>query len=52
MLPHPLNNEHGFKGIYSRDNLLKRGSTECNSVERKDQAYIINLNEYSNIGAH
>ena len=52
MLPHPLNNEHGFKGIYSRDNLLKRGSTECNSVERKDQAYIINLDEYSNIGAH
>ena len=49
---HPLNNfemqkyyqnEPRFNGFYSRDNL---------SVEMKDGAYIINLDEYSDVGTH
>ena len=49
--PHPLNNfeiqkyyknEPRFNGFYSRDNLPKI----------KDGAYIINLDEYSDIGTH
>ena len=36
-------NEPRFNGVYSRDNL---------SVEIKDEACIINLDEYSDIGAH
>ena len=52
MLPHPLTsfeiqkyyqNEPRFNGVYSRDNL---------SDEIKDGAYVINLDEYSNIGTH
>ena len=35
-------NESRFKGVYSRDNLTKI----------KDGAYIINLDEYSDIGTH
>ena len=35
-------NEQRFNGVYSRDNLPKI----------KDGAYIINLNEYSDIGTH
>ena len=50
MPPHPLTNfeiqkyqnESRFNGVYSRDNLLKIN----------DQAYIINLDEYSDIGTH
>ena len=51
MPPHPLTNfeiqkyyqnEPRFNGVYSRDNLQKI----------KDGAYIINLDEYSNIGTH
>ena len=51
MLPHPLTNfkiqkyyqnENGFNGVYSRDNLLKI----------KNEAYVINLDEDSDIGAH
>ena len=49
MPPHPLTNfeiqkyyenEPRFNGVYSRDNLLRI----------KDEAYIINLDEYSDIG--
>ena len=49
--PHPLSNfeiqkyyenESSFNGVYSRDNLPKI----------KDGAYIINLDEYSDIGTH
>ena len=48
--PHPLTNfeiqkyqnEPKFNGVYSRDNLPKI----------KDGAYIINLDEYSDIGTH
>ena len=49
--PHPLTNfeiqkyyknESRFNGVYSRDNLPKI----------KDGAYIINLDEYSDIGTH
>ena len=51
MLPHPLTNfeiqkyqnENKFKGVYSRDNLPHK---------IKDGAYVINLDEYSNIGTH
>ena len=51
MPPHPLpnfeiqkhyQNEPRFNGVYSRDNLTKI----------KDRAYVINLNEYSDIGTH
>ena len=51
MRPHPLTNfevqkyyqnEPGFNGVFSRDNLPKT----------KDGAYIINLDEYSDIGTH
>ena len=53
---HPLTNfeiqkyyqkEPRFNGIYSRDNLPER-----NSVKIKDGAYIINLDEYSDVGTH
>ena len=51
MLPHPLTNfeiqkyyqnEPRFNGVYSRDNLPKI----------KDGAFVINLDEYSDIGTH
>ena len=51
MLPHPLTNfeiqkyyqnEPRFNGVYSRDNLPKI----------KDGAYVINLDEYSDIEIH
>ena len=51
MAPHRLTNfeiqkyyqnKPRFTGVYSRDNLLKI----------KDVAYIINLDEYSDIGTH
>ena len=52
MPPHPLTNfeirkyyknEPKFNGVYARDNLP-------NII--KDGAYVINLDEYSNIGTH
>ena len=52
MSPHPLTdfeiqkyyqNEPRFNGVYSRDNLFDK---------LKDGAYIINLDEYSDIGIH
>ena len=52
MPPHPLTNfeiqnsnenESRFNGAYSRDNL---------SNKIKDRAYVINLDEYSDIGTH
>ena len=55
MPPHPLTNfeiqkyyknERRFN-VYSRDNLPER-----KSVEIKNEAYIINLDEYSDIGTH
>ena len=51
MPPHPFTNseiqtyyqnEPRFNGIYSRDNLLKI----------RDGAYVINLDEHSDIGTH
>ena len=51
MSPHPLNNfeireyyqnEPRFNGVYSRDNLSKI----------KDGAYVINLDDYCDIGTH
>ena len=52
MTPHPLTNfeiqafyqnEPRFNGLYSRDNLPDK---------IKDGAYVINLDEYSDIGTH
>ena len=50
MLTHPLTkvqryyqNEPGFNGVYSRDNFP-------NKIE--DGAYVINLDEYSDIATH
>ena len=52
LTPHPLTNfeiqayyqnESRFNGVYSRDNLL---------YKIKDGAYVINLDEYSDIGTH
>ena len=52
MLPHPLTNfeiqkyyenESKFNGVYSRDNFPNK---------IKDGAYLINLDEYSDIGTH
>ena len=52
MLPHPLTNfkiqkyyknEPRFNGVFSRNNLPKN---------KKDGAYIINLDEYANVGTH
>ena len=52
MLPHPLTNfeiekydenEPMLNGVFSRDNLLKK---------RKDGAYMINLDEYKDVGTH
>ena len=42
ILPHPLN-EPRFNSVFSRDNLPDK---------TKDGAYIINLDEYSDIGTH
>ena len=57
MLPHLLTNfkrqkcyknEPRFNGVFSRNNL-----PEYNSIEKiKDGAYIINLDEYANVGTH
>ena len=52
MLPHPLTNfeiqkycqnEPGFNGVYSRDNLANK---------MKDGASVINLGEYADVGTH
>ena len=52
MLPHPLTNfeiqkyyqnEPGFNGVYSRDNLANK---------MKDGAYVINLGEYADVATH
>ena len=46
MLPQPLTNyqnEPRFNGVYSRDNLQEK---------IKDGIYIINLDEYSDVGSH
>ena len=51
MPPYPLTNfkikkyyqnKHGFNGVYCRDNLSKI----------KSEAYVVNLDDYSNIGTH
>ena len=44
----PRFNRIAFNGVYSRDNLPERSPTE----RIKDGAYIINLDEYSDIGSH
>ena len=63
-LPHPLTNfeiqgyyqnEPRFNGVFSRDNLpntIKNGVSKTSIAKRGEQAYIINLDEYQDIGAH
>ena len=55
--PHPLKNfeieayyqnEPRFNGVYSRDNFPESSSTK----KIKDEVYVINLDEYSDIGTH
>ena len=60
--PHPLTNfeiqkyyknEPRFNGHFSRNNLPKNNSIEYNSIKNiKDGAYIINIDEYANVGTH
>ena len=61
MPPHPLTNfeiqkyyqnEPRFNCVYFRDNLTERSSGERSSAEIKDEAFVINLYEYSDIGTH
>ena len=62
MLPHPLTNfeiqkyyknEPRFNGVFSTNNLPKSNFTEYNFIKKiKDEAYIINLDEYENVGPH
>ena len=42
-------NEPKFNGVFSRDNLP---NTIKNGVKRGEQAYVINLDEYRDIGTH
>ena len=57
-VPHPLTNfeiqeyyqnEPRFNGVFSRDNLP---NTIKNRVKRGERAYVINLDEYRDIGTH
>ena len=62
--PHPLTNfeiqrydqnEPRFNGVFSRDNLpntIKNGTSETSRAKRGERAYIINLDEYHDIGTH
>ena len=62
ILPHPLTNleiqkyyknEPTFNGVSSRNNLPKSNFIKWNSIKKiKDGAYIINLDEYTNVGTH
>ena len=61
MPPHPLinfeiqryyQNEPKFNGVYSRDNLPKQSLKTKFNKKIKDGAYVINLDEYSDIGTH
>ena len=62
MPPHPLTNfeiqkyyknQPRFNGVFSRNNLPKSNFIEYNSIKKiKDGAYIINLDEYANVGTH
>ena len=58
--PHPLTNfeiqeyyqnEPRFNGVFSRDNLLNNNNNNNNN-NIKNGAYVINLDEYHNIGTH
>ena len=62
--PHPLTNfeiqgyyqnEPRFNGVFSRDNLpntIKNGASETSRAKRGERAYVINLDEYRDIGTH
>ena len=62
--PHPLTNfeiqgyyqnEPRFNWVFSRDNLpntIKNGASETSRAKCGERAYVINLNEYRDIGTH
>ena len=62
--PHPLTNfeiqrydqnEPRFNGVFSRDNLpntITNGTSETSRAKRGERAYVINLDEYHDIGTH
>ena len=59
MPPHPLTNfefqkyyknQSKFNGVYSRDNLPKTKSKTKFNEKIKDGAYLINLDEYFDVG--
>ena len=61
ILPHPLTNfeiqayyqnKPSFNGVFSRDNLPNSNNNNNNNNNIKNGAYVINLDEYRNIGTH
>ena len=59
--PHPLTNfeiqeyyqnEPRFNGVFSRDNLTNNNNNNNNNNNFKNGAYVINLDEYRDIGTH
>ena len=62
--PHPLTNfeiqgyyqnEPRFNGAFSRDSLpntIKNGASKTSRAKRGERAYVINLDEYRDIGTH
>ena len=60
-MPHPLTNfeiqeyyqnEPRFNGVFSRDNLPNNNNNNNNNNNIKNGAYVIDLDEYRNIGTH
>ena len=61
LTPHPLTNfeiqeyyqnEPRFNGVFSRDNLSNNSNKNKNNNNIKNGAYVINLDEYRDIGTH
>ena len=61
LTPHPLanfeiqeycQNEPRFNGVFSRDNLPNNSNNNNNNNNIKNGAYVINLDEYRNIGTY
>ena len=45
-------NERRFNGVFSRDNLPNNNNNNNNNNNIKNGAYVINLDEYRDIGTH
>ena len=61
MPPHPLTNfeikdyyenEPRFSGVYSRDNLPKTMKNGAYAINLHEYVYVINLDEYADVGTH